>query len=167
MNLFLLLSLAIATSSFSPSTIMARSSSKSSSLQAASGIGNSRPRFGEVSTEPVATVKVSQKQRNAMKDVVIDPDYSLSWQIAALCPLIIWYHPCKYSFASTRFVSDTRCLSLDDNELMAAFLPLCSLLRRRFALFDRRLRWSFSSPFCNPSVGADKTCPVGLSEGQL
>ena len=38
---------------------------------------------------------VTQRERNMMKDVVIDPDYWLSLNVALLCPLILWYHPCK------------------------------------------------------------------------
>jgi hypothetical protein len=39
---------------------------------------------------------VTQRERNMMKDVVIDPDYWLSLNVALLCPLILWYHPCKF-----------------------------------------------------------------------
>lgn len=94
MKLLLLLSLALATNGFSHSSMAYKATP--TALQAASGLG-SRPKFGQVSTEPVATRKVSQRERNAMKDVVLDPDYSLTWSFAALCPLIIAYHPCKYS----------------------------------------------------------------------
>jgi hypothetical protein len=38
---------------------------------------------------------VTQRERNMMKDVVIDPDYWLSLNVALLCPLILAYHPCK------------------------------------------------------------------------
>jgi hypothetical protein len=98
MKLFLLLSLAVATNGFVPMT-MART--KTSSLQgAASGIG-------DMSSQPesVAARPVSEKQLKAMKAVVIDPDYTLAWQVAALCPLIISYHPCKCSLVAASAVS--------------------------------------------------------------
>ena len=46
-------------------------------------------------TKPVADQNVNWLQRQTMGDVMIDPDYFLTFSIAALCPLIIWYHPCK------------------------------------------------------------------------
>jgi hypothetical protein len=60
---------------------------------AASGIGSSGD-YGRRSTASVADKKISSWQRASMKDVVIDPDYTLTIMMAALCPLIIWYHPC-------------------------------------------------------------------------
>ena len=37
----------------------------------------------------------SASRRFAMDDVMIDPNYSLAAAVAALGPLIMWYHPCK------------------------------------------------------------------------
>jgi hypothetical protein len=48
------------------------------------------------SSIPVATKVVTQRERNTMKDVVIDPDYWMAISVAALCPLILWYHPCTF-----------------------------------------------------------------------
>ena len=47
------------------------------------------------STEPVARRKVSNLERARMEDVMIDPSYFLAFAVAALGPLIMWYHPCK------------------------------------------------------------------------
>jgi len=48
------------------------------------------------STKPVAaSKKVSNFARSRMDDVMIDPNYFLTLAVAALGPLIIWYHPCK------------------------------------------------------------------------
>lgn len=47
-------------------------------------------------SESIPTKIVSQRERNAMKDRVIDPDYWLAISVAALCPLILWYHPCTF-----------------------------------------------------------------------
>ncbi len=49
----------------------------------------------KTSTTPVSARKVSPFQRTMMADVMIEPNYFLTWAVAALCPLIIWYHPCK------------------------------------------------------------------------
>jgi hypothetical protein len=51
-------------------------------------------RKGEKKTTPVASErKLSMAQIRKMGDVMIDPDYFLTWAVALLCPLIIWYHP--------------------------------------------------------------------------
>ena len=47
------------------------------------------------STTPVPVRKVNSAQRAMMSDVMLDPDFSLTWALAALGPLIMWYHPCK------------------------------------------------------------------------
>ena len=54
-----------------------------------------KPRFLQESTTPVADRKVSKLERMMMPDVVIPPDFTLTWAVAALGPLIMWYHPCK------------------------------------------------------------------------
>lgn len=52
-----------------------------------------KPILERKSTTPVATRKVTPFQRSMMKDVVIPPDFSLTWAVALLGPLIAWYHP--------------------------------------------------------------------------
>lgn len=47
------------------------------------------------STMPVAARKVNPFQRMTMQDVMIDPNFFLTFAVAALGPLIIWYHPCE------------------------------------------------------------------------
>jgi hypothetical protein len=39
---------------------------------------------------------VSPSEVRKMDDVMINEDYWLTWAMAMLGPLIIWYHPCKY-----------------------------------------------------------------------
>lgn len=46
-----------------------------------------------------------------MKDVMIDPNYFLTWAMALLGPLIIWYHPCMYELPAVLSVK-TECSSL-------------------------------------------------------
>jgi hypothetical protein len=53
------------------------------------------PRKGEHQTKPVATYTPSWMERLTMPNVMIEPDYFLTIGVALLCPLIIWYHPCK------------------------------------------------------------------------
>jgi hypothetical protein len=38
---------------------------------------------------------VSKSDRSKMDDVMLDPNYFLTFAVAALGPLIMWYHPCK------------------------------------------------------------------------
>ena len=77
------------------------SSTKSSQLNAASQLpmpkrsSTANPSIRDAS-KSVPTKVVTQRERNMMKDVVIDPDYWLSFNVALLCPLILWYHPCKF-----------------------------------------------------------------------
>jgi hypothetical protein len=75
---------------------------------AASGIGSSgeRQSYGRRSTASVADKKVSSWQRASMEDVVIDPDYTLAIMVAALCPLIIWYHPCTIDSFRSNYVRE-------------------------------------------------------------
>ena len=76
---------------------------RSTTLSAASSIGNPRrkddwsdkPISERKSTKPVPTKKVNAIQRRMMKDVILDPDYFLTWAVGLLGPLILWYHPCK------------------------------------------------------------------------
>ena len=73
--------------------------STTSSLNAATGRfrnddWSDKPLRQPKSTEPVASPKaLNPLQRKMMKDVVIPPDYTLTWSIFALGPLIMWYHP--------------------------------------------------------------------------
>ena len=56
-----------------------------------------KPLYEKKSTTPVAARKVGPIDRMRMKDVVIPPDFTMAWYVAALGPLIALYHPCKYS----------------------------------------------------------------------
>ena len=75
--------------------LLATSSSKTALGVSSNFFGPHGPRLGQESTEPVADRKVSPAAVARMKDVVIDPDYRLTIWFASLCPLILWYHPCK------------------------------------------------------------------------
>ena len=82
---------------FSPSVMKGRIGI---SLQAAfperpSDGWSDKPAYKPKSTTPVAKNSVGWMQRQMMEDVMIDPDYFLAAATALLCPLIIWYHPCK------------------------------------------------------------------------
>jgi len=46
-------------------------------------------------TTPVSNRNVNFLQKMLIGDVVLDPDYSLTWSFALLGGLIIFYHPCK------------------------------------------------------------------------
>jgi hypothetical protein len=102
----LLLSSSLTVDAFTSSSTIASTKVVSSltRLQAASQIpynANSRrsptanPKIRDAS-KSVATKVVTQRERNAMQNVVIDPDYWLTISVAALCPLILWYHPCTF-----------------------------------------------------------------------
>jgi len=52
-----------------------------------------KPLYTRESTTPVADPKFSRLQRMMMKDEVIPPDFSLTWAVALLGPLILAYHP--------------------------------------------------------------------------
>jgi hypothetical protein len=54
------------------------------------------------STEPVADRAVTASDRRRMEDVMIKEDYWLTWAMAMLGPLIIWYHPCTYFLGATK-----------------------------------------------------------------
>ena len=54
-----------------------------------------KPAYKAQSTKPEAVRKVSKRERQKMPDVMIEPSYFLTVGVGLLCPLIIWYHPCK------------------------------------------------------------------------
>jgi hypothetical protein len=91
-----------ASSAFVPSTpflkVHQTTLSAASSLQP--GKTKPKPGYEKMSTKPVADRKVSKAERNRMKDVMIDPSYSLAVALAALGPLIIWYHPSYFEDGS-------------------------------------------------------------------
>ncbi|MGK3749949.1 MAG: hypothetical protein ACI8RD_002247 [Bacillariaceae sp.] len=97
--------------------IVSASSSVTTTLNAISTPPNNSDDWSEKrlyvreSTTPVADPKFSRLQRMMMKDVVIPADFSLTWAVALLGPLIMSYHPCKYSqyfnitcYANTTFI---------------------------------------------------------------
>jgi hypothetical protein len=96
-----ILSLSLAAvSGFSPSTMEARTRQTSLHMVASStGPSNlndgwtGKPGYVRKSTPSIADKKISKVERMAKSDVMVDPNYFLSWAVALLCPLIIWYHP--------------------------------------------------------------------------
>jgi hypothetical protein len=92
-----LLSLVSAASAFMAPNLVA----KPTTLEAVSNLRpqndwSDKPLLEKRSTTPVPKRKVNAFQRQMMKDVIIPPDFTLTWAVAALGPLIISYHPCKY-----------------------------------------------------------------------
>jgi hypothetical protein len=57
-----------------------------------------KPLYVRESTTPVADPKFSRLQRMMMNDAVIPADFSLTWAVVLVGPLIMVYHPCKYFF---------------------------------------------------------------------
>jgi len=82
------------------------------------------------STAPVASRKVTPAQRAKMADVMIDPNYFITFAVAALGPLIMWYHPCKLTPVSVLpRENDRKCLpTVDQNPFTnsAFVIPLSS-----------------------------------------
>lgn len=98
--------LASTTSAFAPSKSLHRTTKKTTVLNVASTPGDfqspkddwsNKPLHTPKSTTPVAVKNVSKWERAMMPNVVISPDYTLSWAVALLGPLIMWYHPSKFS----------------------------------------------------------------------
>lgn len=86
---------------FSPLEI---ASKKKISLSSSSTVGpglnskdgySDKPLYKPKSTTPVADKQVNWFQKQTLPNVVLDPDYFLTWAVALLGPLIWWYHPCK------------------------------------------------------------------------
>ena len=82
---------------FSSSSVLRRTTSTQTQIFAASHLPMSKRSSAPIAVaNPVSRTVVTQRERNKMKDVAIDPDYWLSINVALLCPLILWYHPCKF-----------------------------------------------------------------------
>jgi hypothetical protein len=100
MKLLVVSTLAIAVIGFSPSQMQSRRQATALHMAVTSFPGPENdwtnkpiPRKGERTTQPMADRKVSWLEKQAIGDVMIDPDYFLTVAVALLCPLIIWYHP--------------------------------------------------------------------------
>jgi hypothetical protein len=99
-TIILPLILACNVDAFSATSMRRRATSVQTQLFAASQLPmpkrspTANPVIRDVSPSVPSKV-VTQRERNMMKDVVIDPDYWLSLNVALLCPLILAYHPCK------------------------------------------------------------------------
>jgi hypothetical protein len=98
-----LLAVLIATSLFGSATAFAPSlfTKKSIALHKSSVPGD--PSWGRKSVAPkinkAISIKVGDKlQKIKKEDVVIDPDYYLTWCFALVGALITWYHPRKFLF---------------------------------------------------------------------
>lgn len=97
MKFILFALLSVSTAAFLTHSPTRIASSSQTVMAAVSGLDNRRrgPRLGEDSTKPIADRQVSWMERATMRDVILDPDYTLAASVALLCPLIIWYHPCE------------------------------------------------------------------------
>lgn len=62
-----------------------------------------RPAHKPKSTKPAPAKNVSWLERQTMKDVMIDPDYFMTFYVGALGPLIMWYHRKSFFFFDTLF----------------------------------------------------------------
>ncbi|GKY94115.1 hypothetical protein MPSEU_000377700 [Mayamaea pseudoterrestris] len=90
-----------AASAFSAHPVATTRSSRTDALRAASSLRPDgkksefdKPLHKVASTVPVASPKaLSERERAKLPDVMLDADYILTIGVAALCPLIIWYHP--------------------------------------------------------------------------
>jgi hypothetical protein len=115
--LALILSAALSVKGFSPLTINAR---RASARMAAFSVGGDqkkepndwagKPLYKTKSTVPITDQKVSWLEKQSMGDVMLEPDYVLTWVFGLLGPLIIWYHTCKlkpYAFVSFANVATT------------------------------------------------------------
>jgi len=88
--------LCIGTSSaFAPSQIKARSTSLNIASIPPEDLDSwsNKPLNQHEETTPVRDPKFNPISRMMMKDVVLPPDYSLTWALALLGPLIMAYHP--------------------------------------------------------------------------
>ena len=55
-----------------------------------------KPLYTPKSTTPEPVRKVSWFQKQSLPDVIIEPSFFLTYAVALLGPLILWYHPCKF-----------------------------------------------------------------------
>lgn len=96
----ILLSMCMSTSAFSPArtrvTPPVTTSLDAVSLppKGAADDWSTKPLHVRKATTPVKDPKASRTNRMLMRDVVVPPDYSLTWAVGLLGPLIMWYHPC-------------------------------------------------------------------------
>jgi hypothetical protein len=85
------------TSAFSPQNLVKQSTKlHKSTVSGDSWTGKGR--FGTTNnkgvTKKVDPIKPGNRlQRKKMEDVIIDPDYYLTWSFALVGALITWYHP--------------------------------------------------------------------------
>lgn len=116
------------------------------------------PRKGEHQTQPVATHTPSWIERLTMPDVMIDPDYFLTVGVALLCPLIIWYHPCKshtlHTFTDCAYIVQT----ISNARSMA--IRLHSIHRRTIHYWC--IGWSFPFVVCCLTRHSNPSCPLCL-----
>jgi hypothetical protein len=49
-----------------------------------------------MTTTPKPVRNVNWLAKQSINDVILDPDYTLTWAFGLLGPLICWYHPGKF-----------------------------------------------------------------------
>jgi hypothetical protein len=69
--------------------------SLSSSVNAGDDWTKNKPLKAPQMTTPKPVRNVNWLAKQAIDDVVLDADYTLTWAFALLGPLICWYHPGK------------------------------------------------------------------------
>jgi hypothetical protein len=95
MKLLLLFSLSTLASSFSPTPAL--SLWKASSLSMASKDDwSDKPIPQRKSSKPVPVRDVSWVKKKTLPDTMVAPNFYLTWAMAILGGLILWYHPCKF-----------------------------------------------------------------------
>mmetsp|Transcript_25090 Transcript_25090/g.59604 ORF Transcript_25090/g.59604 Transcript_25090/m.59604 type:complete len:271 (+) Transcript_25090:165-977(+) len=112
----ILVALASTTSAFAPAASLHRATK--TALNVASTPGDfqnpkddwsNKPLHTPTSTTPVADKKVSKWERSMMPNFVVSPDYTLTWAVALLGPLIMWYHPSYMADGSPSLIGVFGC----------------------------------------------------------
>jgi hypothetical protein len=112
---------------------------------------------------------VSPSDVRRMDDVMINEDYWLTWAMAMLGPLIIWYHPCECEYRGVglgycKFVLVIVSLTLPSFSPTPCLILTYwrSVRHRRVPLPHRGGRRTLSHSVRGPPVGPDAPRPDGL-----
>lgn len=124
---------------------------------------SNKPLNSHEKTTPVADPKFNAFNRMMMKDVVLSPDYSLTWAVALCGPLIMAYHPCTYiHYIPIKSAQQLVSIIFFARILNSSFCFFRSLYGRRESVIDWYLwRW-LSHSLCNSFVGTDISRPMRL-----
>ena len=125
-----------------------------------------------IAVETTPRVRNGQPIQNlARTDVVLDPDYSLTWSMALLGGLIIWYHPCKCKWRCVVCVGGWS-LSVQHQCHFSVELILTNMLHSSFShplisiccgwrsLSHRGMWWYLSHALCLLALGPNSQSPM-------